>query len=100
MCFVLATGVSTALGRFRFGIQQAEDSRYRSAVMLYWACAFTALIIAAWQLRSSRDVLALNGAAIAFILLPIGNLGPLGEAVCARADIVSLTGESLDRGVL
>jgi hypothetical protein len=100
MCFVLATGAMTGLGRLKLGIEQAEVSRYQTPVMLYWGCAFAALITAAWQLAWWRDVLALNMAAIAAIFLPIANLGPLAEEVRARADINSLSGESLDRGVV
>jgi hypothetical protein len=100
MCFVLGTAAMTGLGRLTFGMEQAEDSRYQNPVMFYWACAFAALVIAAWQLGSWRDVLALNMAAMAVIFLPVGNLGPLTEKVRARADINSLTGESLDRGLV
>jgi hypothetical protein len=100
MTFVLVTGAVTGLGRLTFGLQQAEDSKYQTPVMLYWGCAFAALLIAAWQLRSWRNVLALNGVAIAAIFLPIKDLGPLIDIARARADIVSLNGESLDRGVL
>jgi hypothetical protein len=99
MCFVLATATMTGLGRLTFGTVQAEDSRYQNPVMLYWACAFAALVIAPWQLGWWRDVLALNMAAIAVIFLPAGNLAPLIEQVRARADLLSLTGESLDQGV-
>src|SRR5207302_3581711 len=83
MSFVLGTGLITALGRLKFGVDQASASRYQGPVMLYWGCAFTALIVAAWQLRSWRDVLALNAAALALMLLPLGNLKPLGEEVHA-----------------
>jgi hypothetical protein len=100
MCFVLGTGLITALGRLKFGIEQATASRYQGAVMLYWGCAFTALTVAAWQLRSWRDVLALNAAALAVMLLPLRNLKPLGDEVHARAERFSVIGESLDRGVL
>jgi hypothetical protein len=99
ICFVLATAGMTGLGRVTFGIEQAEDSRYQTPVMLYWGCVFAALMIAAWQLRSRRDVLALNIAAIIAIFLPIGNLTALYETVSARADRASLSGESLDRHV-
>src|SRR5439155_1033544 len=95
MCFVLATAAMTGLGRLKLGIQQAEDSRYETPAMLYWGCAFAALIIAAWQLRSWRDVLALNTAAVLAIILPLGNLRALNESVRARADRASLSGESL-----
>ncbi|MGI8960410.1 MAG: hypothetical protein ACR2IV_11735 [Bryobacteraceae bacterium] len=100
MCFVLATGVMTGLGRLKLGIEQAEGSRYQTPVMLYWGCAFAALIIAAWQLGSWRDVLALNMAALAAIFLPLGNLRPLIKEARARADLTSLSGESLDRGLV
>jgi MFS family permease len=100
MGFVLLTAVVTALGRLRLGIQGAQDSRYQTPVMLYWACAFAALMVAAWQLRSSRNVLILNAAALAAIFLPLGNLGPLSERVRTEASLVSFSGESLDRGVL
>ncbi|MGI9072896.1 MAG: hypothetical protein ACR2JB_16665 [Bryobacteraceae bacterium] len=100
MCFVLGTGAMTGLGRLTFGIEQAEDSRYQNPVMLYWACAFAALVIGAWQLGWWRDVLALNMAAIAAIFLPVADLGPLTEKVRTRADIHSLAGESLDRGLV
>jgi hypothetical protein len=100
MCFVLATGTMTGLGRLTFGIEQAEGSRYQTPAMLYWACAFAALVIAAWQLGSWRDVVALNIAALAAIFLPIGNLKPLIKETRARADLTSLGGESLDRGLV
>ncbi|MFL6354081.1 MAG: hypothetical protein ACJ74Z_19820 [Bryobacteraceae bacterium] len=100
MCFVLATGAMTGLGRLTLGIEQAEGSRYQTPVMLYWGCAFAALLIAAWQLGSWRDVLALNMAAVAAIFLPFGNLRPLIKETQARADVISLSGESLDRGLV
>jgi hypothetical protein len=100
MCFVLATGAMTGLGRLKLGIEQAEGSRYQSPVMLYWGCAFAALVLAAWQLGSWRDLVALNMAGIAAILLPIGNLKPLVKEVRARADLTSLSGESLDQGLI
>ncbi len=100
MGFVLLTAVITALGRLKLGINAAQDSRYQTPVMLYWGCAFAALIVAAWQLRSRAGVLALNAAALAAIFLPVENLGTLSETVRARAALVSLTGESLDQGVL
>ncbi len=100
MTFVLITAAVTGLGRLKLGLHQAEDSRYQTPVMLYWACAFAALLIAVWQLRSWRDVLALNVAAIAAIFLPLKDLRPLIEIARARADVVSLNGESLDRGVI
>jgi hypothetical protein len=99
MCFVLSTAAMTGLGRLRLGMQQAEDSRYQTPAMLYWGCAFAALIIAAWQLRSWRDVLALNMAAVLAMFLPLGNLRALNESVRARADHASLSGESLDQGL-
>jgi hypothetical protein len=99
MCFVLSTAAMTGLGRINFGIEQAEESRYQTPAMLYWACAFAAVMIAAWQLRSWRDVLALNMAAILTMFLPLGNLRALTESVRARADRASLSGESLDRGL-
>ena len=100
MCFVLATGVVTGLGRLKLGIDQAAVSRYQTPAMLYWGCAFAALVMAAWQLGSWRDVLALNMAAIAAIFLPFGNLKPLIKETRARADLTSLSGESLDRGLV
>jgi hypothetical protein len=100
MCFVLATAAMTGLGRLKLGIEQAEGSRYQTPVMLYWGCAFAALLIAAWQLGSWRDVLALNMAALAAIVLPLGNLKPLIKEARARADLTSLSGESLDRGLV
>jgi hypothetical protein len=57
-------------------------------------------MVAAWELRSWRDVLALNAAALALILLPLRNLKSLGEKMNARAELFSIIGESLDRGVL
>jgi hypothetical protein len=99
MCFVLSTAVITGLGRLSLGVQQAEDSRYQTPAMLYWGCAFAALIIAAWQLRSWRDVLALNMAAIVAVLLALPNLRPLIESARARADRASFSGQSLDQGV-
>lgn len=99
MSFVLATAAMTGLGRVTLGMQQAEDSRYQTPVMLYWGCVFAALIIAEWQLRSWRGVLILNMGAISAIFLPIGNLAALNENVTARATISSLSGESLDQGV-
>jgi hypothetical protein len=100
MCFVLATGAMTGLGRLKLGIEQAEASRYQAPVMLYWGCAFAALLIAACELGSWRGVLALNMAALAAIFLPFGNLRPLVKETRARADFISLSGESLDRGVI
>ncbi len=100
MIFVWLTGGLMALGRLKLGIAQAEDSRYQTPVMLYWGCAFAALLIAAWLLRSWRDVLALNLVAIAAIFIPVGKLSPLIEIVQERADLVSLGGQSLDRGVV
>jgi hypothetical protein len=99
MCFVLSTAAITGLGRLTLGLQQAEDSRYQTPAMLYWGCAFAALMVAAWQLNSWRDVLALNMAAILAMFLPLGNLKPLNESARARADHASLSGESLDQGV-
>ncbi len=100
MLFVWITGGLIALGRLKLGIAQAQDSRYQTPVMLYWGCAFAALVIAAWLLRSWRDVLVLNLVAIAAIFIPVGRLAPLIEIVQERADLVSLGGESLDRGVV
>lgn len=100
MCFVLATATMTGLGRLRLGIEQAEASRYQAPVMLYWGCAFAALLIAAWEAGSWRGVLALSMAGLAAMFLPFGNLRPLVKEIRARADLTSLSGESLDRGVV
>jgi hypothetical protein len=99
MCFVLATAAMTGLGRLKLGIQQAEDSRYQTPAMLYWACVFAALVIAAWLIRSWRDVLALNLAALLAVFLPVANLRALAKSARERADCASFSGESLDQGV-
>lgn len=100
MGFIIGTGVMTALGRINFGVEQAAASRYQTPVMLYWACGLTALAIAAWELCSWRDLLVLNLAALAAVLLPIPNVGPLITELRARAAMLSFAGQSLDQGVL
>jgi hypothetical protein len=100
MCFIVLTGLITALGRLRFGILEADASRYQTPVMLYWACAFTALLLVAAQLRSWQHVLALNVLALAGMLLPLHNLIPLAEGVRNRASRLNSAGESLDYGVI
>lgn len=99
MAFALGTAIMTALGRLKFGAVQGEASRYQTGVMLYWGCAFAALILAAWKLRSWRDVLTLNGLAVALIVLPNAEIKPLFEVLEQRAALLSLIGESLDQGV-
>ena len=100
MSSVLGTAGITALGRLKFGIAQAEASRYQTPVMLYWACAFAALFIAAHKLSLWRDVLTLNLLAAAVILLPLRELKPMADFVRARANLLSSIGESLDQGAL
>lgn len=100
MCFVLATAVMTAMGRINFGMESAMASRYQTLVMLYWACAFTSLALAAWQWNSRRDVLTLNALAIALILLPAPSLAPQAEGLEWLASLRSLAGQGLDQGVI
>jgi hypothetical protein len=99
MAFAVGTAIVTALGRLKFGAVQGEASRYQTGVMLYWGCAFAALILAAWKLRSWRDVLTLNGLAFAMIVLPNAEIKPLFQILEQRAAVLSLIGESLDQGV-
>jgi hypothetical protein len=100
MCFIVLVGLVTGLGRLKFGIQEADASRYQTPVMLYWACAFTALLLAAAQLRSWQHVLTLNVFALATMLLPLHNLNPLVEDVRNRASRLTSAGKSLDHGVI
>ena len=100
MGFILAIGTITALGRLKFGIAQAESSRYQTPVMLYWACAFTALLLTAAKNSSWRDILTLNFLALAVMLLPLRNLLPMAETVRIRANLISSIGEALDQGIV
>jgi hypothetical protein len=100
LCFILLTGLVTALGRLKFGIQEADASRYQTPVMLYWACVFTALLLGAAQLRSWQHVLTLNVVALAAMLLPLHNLNALVEDVRDRASRLNSAGKSLDYGVI
>lgn len=98
--FVLATAVLTALGRLKFGMEQATASRYQAPVMLYWGCCFVALMLLAWELCSWSHVLALTLTAIALIVLPAENLQPVAQDLYAQAEVFSLAGQSLDYGVI
>jgi hypothetical protein len=99
MCFVIGVGVLTALGRLKFGVDQAVASRYQTSVMLYWACAYAALVIAAAELSAWRDVFVLNLLALACIVLPAGKLPSLADSMKQRANLMSSVGESLDQSV-
>ncbi len=100
MCLILLTGLVTALGRMKFGIQVADSSRYQTPVMLYWACAFAAFLITAQQLRLRRHVLTLNVVALGAMLLPLHNLNLLAEDTRNRASRLNSAGESLDHGAI
>lgn len=98
MLFIVLTGLMTASGRMNLGLNQAESSRYQTPVMLLWGCAFAALAITAWTARP-HGMWLVNAVALTAILLPIKEVRPLIEEVEARAGMVSLAGESLDRGI-
>lgn len=100
IAFVLTTGAITALGRLKFGVEQATASRYQVAVMLYWACVFTALLIASWNAGSQRGVIAINVLGLAVVLLPAPGIRRFLNEVHLRADFLSSIGQSLDQGAL
>ncbi|MDQ2948300.1 MAG: hypothetical protein M3Y27_20585 [Acidobacteriota bacterium] len=100
MCFLFGTGVITALGRLTFGVEQATASRYQSSVMLYWACVFTALFVAAWEKRSWRDIVTINLIGLCLVLLTVPELHPISERLRERAQRFASIGESLDGGAV
>ena len=98
MVFLLGTGLITALGRIKFGLDQAYASRYQTPVMLFWACVFAAMVVVASKLRLWRDVITLNIAGSLVILLPFPELAVLANRLKDRKQQFDSIGESLDQG--
>jgi hypothetical protein len=97
--FLLGTGFLTALGRVRAGgIGQAASSRYQAPAMLFWACIFCALVIAAWQLRSWRDVITLNLIGLLVVASQISYIRDMSIWLPTRTYEVSSRGEAIDQG--
>ena len=51
--FLLATVTITALGRLRFGPEQAMASRYQGVALLFWACAGILILLRSAQAENS-----------------------------------------------
>lgn len=100
MIFLLGTGLVTALGRLRLGMDQATVGRYQTPVLLFWACAFAVLMVAAYERASRRDILTLSVIGILVMALPVTNLKLIFQDARSRSDQLSSIGESLDQGAL
>lgn len=64
--FVIQIACLTALGRLRFGVEQAFAGRYQTPAMIYWACFFSLLFISVWHHRGARLLTP------AWLLAPVG----------------------------
>jgi hypothetical protein len=98
MLFLVGTGLVTALGRLR--LDQPTAGRYQTPVLLFWACAFSVLMIAGYERASRRDILTLSALAILVMVLPATNLKQIFRETRSRADQLSSIGVSLDQGAL
>lgn len=96
--FLLGTGLLTALGRLPLGIEQSTASRYQTPVMLFWGSLFVAVLVAAWHLRSWRDLVTLNSLGLLIVLGQIPFVQGTMKWLPDRTSEISSAGEALDQG--
>jgi hypothetical protein len=74
--FALGSTMMTAIGRIRFGLEQARSDRYQTAAMLFWCALFVLLIRAAARAKRPAGWLLPIQAAMASVLFLAAQLAP------------------------
>ena len=100
MCFVLATGVMTGLGRLKLGIEQAAVSRYQTPAMLVLGMRFCGTRHCGLATRLVARCSCLQYGRNCRYFSSIREFETTHQRDAARADLTSLSGESLDRGLV
>jgi len=66
--FLLASGAVTALGRLRFGPEQAMSSRYQTLALLFWASTGILILLRAFKAENSRVLLGCEAVLLVLFL--------------------------------
>jgi len=66
--FLLASAAITALGRLRFGPEQAMSSRYQTLALLFWASTGILILLRAFKAEDSRFLLGCEAALLVLFL--------------------------------